>query len=270
MHSLFEAMLIVGGTTALAALGVLVARRIFRHHQLSRHHQVAGYFLSVIGTLFALVLGLLVVNVESKYERAVSAAQTEANACSDIWNFSRGLAPAIRHSIRSSVKEFYTVAQKESFEKIAEGKSPEESDTAFAQLWGDLLAYQPVGNRQSSCYQSCLQVMQDLSDARSYRVTFTRRGLAPIVWVVLITGGVLIVAFTYLFFVESRIVQVVLTVLMAGFIALNLLLVTNFEHPYREHLHVQAGAFSFNPDVFDDPSTNTNNVHESVPSGAGK
>jgi hypothetical protein len=248
-----EVILIVGGSTALTAIGVVLTRKAFRGERFSKHHLVAGYFLSVVGTLYALVLGLIVVNAESKYERARATAVSEANACSDIWNFSRGLPPANKHAIRLSIMEYYKVVQNEPWQSISAGEKKEESEPEYNQVWQNILEYQPQTNRESSCYQSCLSSMQELSDARWYRLTLPQRGMAPIAWIVIITGGVLIVIFTFLFRFDSLKTQIILTTFVAGFIALNLLLVAIFDHPYEDHLGIKVGAFSFKPEILDDP-----------------
>jgi hypothetical protein len=59
----------------------VVARRRVRPEAL-RAAGVAGYILAVVGTLYAVLLGLVVINVQTKYDQARSMAVLEANACS--------------------------------------------------------------------------------------------------------------------------------------------------------------------------------------------
>jgi hypothetical protein len=96
-----------------------------------------------------------------------------------------------------------------------------------------------------------LDSMKRLSDARRYRMSSRRRGLSPIVWLVLCCGAVMIILFTYFFRVDSVRTQGLLTVFVALFVSLNLLLVKLFENPYRNELLIKKGAFYFKPSVFD-------------------
>lgn len=252
MHSFSLIIIIVGGNILLAAIGVFAARHALRKRQGVAHHQVAGYFLGVVGILYSLVLGLLVNNLQSKFDQAAASAQVEADSCSDLWNFSRGFAQPERHQIRQCIEHFYAVAQTESWEQIAETGIDGPGKAAYQEIWQNLMNYQPQGDKENSCYQSCLSAMQDLSDARSYRISFANHNLPPLVWWVMVIGGVLLIVFTYLFFVQSVATQLLITACVAGTIALNLFLVDTFEHPYRHNLHLQSQSFSFRPDVFED------------------
>jgi hypothetical protein len=249
MDCLVESILVVGGSVAAAVVGVLIVRRRFRSQELSKHHEVAGYLLAVVSTLYSVLLGLIVVNAQSKYDQARLTAEVEANCCSDIGNFCRGLPEEVRDSIRGPLKEYYIVVQTEDWQAISQGKT-EQSIPQYQALWRSIAAYEPQGNREVSCYQSILSTMKSLADARRYRMFARKRMLSPIVWIVLLAGAVMTVVFTYFFWVESSTMQIVLTVFVALFISLNLLLVRLFDNPYRRELLVKEGAFSLNPDVF--------------------
>jgi hypothetical protein len=82
-----------------------------------------------------------------------------------------------------------------------------------------------------------------------------KRGLSSIVWLVLVCGAVMIIIFTYFFRVESARTQTLLTMVVALFVSLNLLLVKLFENPYRNELLIKKGAFYFKPSVFDTRKT---------------
>ena len=253
-HSLWLIVVIVGGNMLFAAVGVLAARRFKATNQAKSHHQVAGYFLGVVGILYSLVLGLLIANLQGKFDRAAVEAQVESNSCSDLWNFTRGLPQAERHRMRLSIKNFYTAAQNESWDKTAISGKEIRGAVFYSKMWQELMSYQPDGERENSCYQSCLSAMQDLSDARTYRTSFGNHTLPPIVWWMLVIGGALIVVFTYMFFVQTLATQLLITSCVAGIIALNLFLVNTFEHPYRRDLNLQSQTFSFNPNIFNDDS----------------
>lgn len=249
MNALAESILIVGGSLFAAVAGVLFVRRKYHSPNLTRHHEVAGYMLAIVSTLYAVLLGLIVVSAQTKYDQARLTAETEANCCSDLGNFTRGLPQAARDSIRGPLKAYYESVQSEDWEQIARGEK-EQSIPAYQALWKAIADYQPEGNREVSCYQSVLSTMKSLADARRFRMFARKRFLSPIVWTVLIVGAVMTVFFTYFFWVESTVMQITLTVFVALFISLNLLLVRLFDNPYRHELLVKEGAFSLDARVF--------------------
>jgi len=252
-----DSTLIVGGSTIAAIAGVWWVRQRFEKHDFKQHHEVAGYLMSVVGTLYAVLLGLIVVNVQGKFDQARIMAQTEANACSDIYQITRGFPKDVRHAIRADLKNYYVVVQNEDWEGIAMGEVIEQSVPAYQRMWHTVSEYQPAGNRESACYSNLLNTMQQLSDARRYRLFACKRGLSPIVWVVLTVGGVLTVLFTYFFWVRSTKTQLTLIAFVALFLSLNVLLVKLFDDPYRAELGIQRSSFSFKPSIFDDDMDGT-------------
>jgi hypothetical protein len=204
-----------------------------------------------VGTLYSILLGLIVVNVQSKFDESREMAQAEASSCSDIANVARGLSYNEASEICRFLKWYYVVVQSEDWERIAEGRDTEASIPPYQGLWRAVAAVNPTNNRETSCYSALLDSMKRLSDARRYRMSARKRGLSIIVWLVLCVGAVMIILFTYFFRVESARTQTLLTMIVALFVSLNLLLVKLFENPYRNELLIKRGAFYFKPSVFD-------------------
>jgi hypothetical protein len=192
---------------------------------------------------------LIVVNVQGKFDQARQMAETEANSCSDLWNYCRGLPPEVRYTIRVPLKEYYQTVADEDWEGIAAGRITEQSVPQYQSLWRSIAAYQPKSNRESAYYSNILETMKSLADARRYRMVARRRMLSPIIWLVLVSGCVLTILFSYFFWVDSARTQIVLTLFVTVFIALNMLLVRLFENPYRQEFLVKQGAFALKSEL---------------------
>ena len=67
---LFWGTLIVGGITFVALAGALVVRRWANVEVLERHNEVAGFIYTVVGVLYAVVLGFTAVIVWERYDQA--------------------------------------------------------------------------------------------------------------------------------------------------------------------------------------------------------
>jgi hypothetical protein len=244
MQSAIDALLIVGLSTLISVLGAIIVRKKFHSKDFTEHHEVAGYFLSIVGTMYSVLLGLLVVNVISKFDQARAMASVEANACSDIWQLARGFPPEAKKSIRVPLRNYFNEVQRENWEAVHLSATNETTTVAYQRMWGVVTEYQPVGNREVACYSSVLSSMSHLADARRFRLLSSRRAVSSLIWIVLIAGGVLTVCFTYFFTVQSIRAQIALTAFVALFISLNLLLVKLFDDPYRNDFKIRQEAFS--------------------------
>jgi hypothetical protein len=249
LNALFDTVIVIGGCLAFSGIGLLIVRKCFHKVQFEKHHEVAGYLLTVVGTMYSVLLGLIVVNVQGKFDQARQMAETEANSCSDLWNYCRGLPGEVRYTIRLPLKDYYATVQNEDWEASAAGKVTEQSVPSYQAMWRAIAAFQPQTSRESACYSSILETMKSLADARRFRMVARRRFLSPVIWMVLITGCVLTILFSYFFWVDSARTQIALTFFVTIFIALNMLLVRLFENPYRSEFLVKQGAFTLKSEI---------------------
>jgi small-conductance mechanosensitive channel len=129
------------------------------------------------------------------------------------------------------------------------------------------VGYTPRNDSERECYAVLLQDLEELSDARKYRMVAAKSQLSPILWAVLIAGGIMIVLFTYFFFVENLISQLLMTGCVVIFLSMNVYLIYVCQNPYRPELGAkEAGfGFSFNPNWFrDEPPTETTKTEASA------
>ncbi|MBS1956539.1 MAG: DUF4239 domain-containing protein [Cyanobacteria bacterium SZAS-4] len=239
-------IIVVFGGTLGSILGMLWVRKIFHVTKLESHHEVAGYLLSVIGTLYAVLLGLIVVDVQSKYQQAQLMAETEANAAADMFLLGQALAPATRDKLSEGIAEYVDVVlEKEWGSDVPRASFTEGSVVPLRKVWQTLGSYEPVTNREIACYSTALTTLGQLADARRFRVVSTRGGISEILWGVLIVGGICTVLFTYFFGVENAIAHIAMTALVSLCLSLNVMLVVLFSNPYRGDLKIQPDGFRY-------------------------
>lgn len=254
MSSFTDCLLIVGLTTALSVAGLLLVRKKFTRRQFESCHEVGGFLLSVVGTLYAILVGLIVVNSQGKVDEASQMSVSEANMLSNIYHLSSTFKEPARGNIHKHVYDYATAAVEQDWSRVEEGLEKEATIPAYQALWTEIIQYVPKEDNESQCYSTMLSNIQELSEARKYRMVAARGGLSPVLWSVLIAGGAMIILFTYFFFVESFVAQAIMTAFVAIFLSLNVYLIYICQNPYRPELGAkEAGfGFSFTPKWFKD------------------
>ncbi|HIA52338.1 MAG TPA: DUF4239 domain-containing protein [Candidatus Melainabacteria bacterium] len=254
MSSFTDCLLIVGLTTLLSVVGLLLVRKKFKREQFESCHEVGGFLLSVVGTLYAILVGLIVVNSQGKVDAASQMAVSEANMLSNIYHLSNTFKEPTRSRIHKHIYDYAVAAVNQDWSLVEEGMEKEATIPAYQALWKDITHYVPREDNESQCYATMLGNIQELSEARKYRMVAARGGLSPVLWSVLIAGGAMIVLFTYFFFVESLMAQAIMTMFVAVFLSLNVYLIYICQNPYRPELGAkEAGfGFSFTPNWFKD------------------
>lgn len=97
----------------------------------------------------------------------------------------------------------------------------------------------------------CLPRSQFLDDRRS-RLTYLRPRIPGILWGVLIFGGAILLALTFLIGLESRLVQLIMTGALAAMIAISIVTIFDLESPLEGANHVNPTAW----EIFAGPVTN--------------
>lgn len=254
MDTFIDGVLIIGGSLAVSLGGMWLVRTKVPRQTLLENHEVAGYMLSIVGTLYAILLGLIVVNVQAKFEAANQMAMTEANCLSDIAHLAALYSDPTRRKIHGHLYDYAIAAKEQDWSKVSTGEMQEATIKPYRALWKTINKIDPQGSKQESAFSNVLSTMAQLSDARRFRMVASRNGLSPILWAVLIVGEILIVWFTYFFFVENIKAQTIMTSFVVVFLSLNLLLVFLYNNPYRSELGARNAGVTFHPEWFkEDP-----------------
>ena len=85
VHGYTSGTLIILGGVVAAMVIVALARKMFSRDKLQQAHDLTGNLLSVVGTLYAVLLGLVVVDALSRFSHATDVVREESNALADVF-----------------------------------------------------------------------------------------------------------------------------------------------------------------------------------------
>src|SRR3954470_23278872 len=106
IDSYVSGFLIVTASAVLSVFGLLAARRVLRSRDLLDCHDVGGYLLSVVGTLYAVILGLIVVDSMNTFQQARMTTEQESNALADVILLSNQLPAHERDEVRGLAQAY--------------------------------------------------------------------------------------------------------------------------------------------------------------------
>lgn len=242
--------IILGGI--VAAIGLVAAvRKMFSKDILRQAHDITGNLLSVVGTLYAVLLGLVVVDALVRFEHAIDVVQQESNSLADIFLLAERLPAAQRERIQESCRTYARQVVEDEWPAMARGRaSPAARKTAFV-LARSLDGFEPVTEGQKAVFPMLLEQIRELWDYRRERVGTAEFGIPAVEWFVLIVGGAVTVIFAGLFRAESVSLQRFLTALAALVMGLNLYLVALFGYPFSGELTVSSRPFQTDIAIFE-------------------
>jgi len=225
---------------AASAAGLIFVRKRVNLDELKVNHEVGSIMISVLGTLYAIVLGLIVVDSLSHHELAEATESSEANAIGTIMHLASILPEDQRKPIMETAIRYCDLAIDKEWPSMERGFAPEpETKKAYGNLWKMTAGFDPKTAREQNIHQGFITAMQQLSDARRYRVVNCTQGIPWLLWMILICGGMSTIGFTYFFGAEKLSSQILMTSIVTFMLCLNVLLVGFYSRPYRGDLHIE-------------------------------
>lgn len=244
-------VLIVGGGVIAALLLVTLIRRCFPRQVLESAHDATGNMLAVVGTLYAVMLGLIVVDAMVRFEKAVDVVQAESTSLADIFLLAERLPDPVRTRIQQGCRDYAVAVVEKEWPLMARGFVSIDARRAGLRLLRAMDGFEPATEVEKAIFPLMIQEMQVAWDHRRERVTTASYGLPAVEWVALLIGAVVTVLFAGLFHVENVKLQSLITAMAALVIGLNLYLVSLFAYPYAGDLVVSNQPFRVDIAVFD-------------------
>jgi hypothetical protein len=243
LNSVLLFVVITGGITLASVLGLLLVRRKWNTLRSPQHHEVGGYMLSILATLYAVVLGFIVVDVSDNVHQAKANIEAEVNAMLNICTFADGLPDRDKIAIGTACVDYSNAVVDHEWEGMADGKLSPETYLAIRNIWGAIKNCNPANDKEQSFYQAILDNYNSMLSSRRTRLVTAIGYVSPIMWLVLIGGGITTIGFTYFFSTHSLRSQMVMTALVSITLALNLYLIVVNSNPFAGELKIRPQAF---------------------------
>ncbi len=235
-------VVIVGGSLVLTMLAIALVRRLVSHETLARHNDVAGFVYATTGVTYAVVLAFVVIAVWENYAATREVADHEASAVGAMYRLANGFPDPHRAAAQEAALAYAEAVVDVAWPAMEAGEDPtQETAAALDHLFAVYEQPDLVAAVNPEQYGESLRQLNEVSIARRGRVLASDSGFPEILWLVLIGGGVLVVAFAFLFGVESPYSQAAIMGGLTLTISMLLFVVADAQHPFR-------GGFAVDPE----------------------
>jgi hypothetical protein len=224
----------------LAAVGLLLVRARAPHPRLQPHHDVAGYIYSGLAVLYAVLLAFVVVIVWGQFNATHSRVHNEANALSDLFREAQIFPVSLQRATLDAVRSYAKAVVEEEWPAMARGEESPSAGQAYNGLWQTIRTVEPRTPAEVNWHATMLQSLTIVSDCRRDRLADSRETLHPVLWGMLLCGGVINVGYTYLFGVRSFAAHLIITTALTAMTTLLLLVILILDHPFAGSIRVQA------------------------------
>jgi hypothetical protein len=236
------ALIVVGGCTALAVALLLLLRDTIKASMREMHNEVAGYVFAAIAVLYALLLGFIIFASWEHVGAAESDVRGEAASLTALYRGTVGLPGGMRQQARTELRRYTNLVITVGWPALAHGAASPSIDASLDRLY-QIYAPGSTAGVPAPVESESLQLLDQITAARSARLADAHGFLTGAFWAVVIFGGVCTLAFALLFYLENAGIQVAMIALLAALISSMLFLLVILDHPF-------AGGYSVSPEPF--------------------
>jgi hypothetical protein len=233
----------VAFVVGLSVGGLVVFRKLVSHTRLEEANEVSGQVFQLAGVLYAVLVAFVVVVVWEQFGDAEHATESEASAIADLLRDSTAIPTASRAEVQRGLLDYTADVVNTEFPRMRRGEAIEEESARTTELWDAFLKVQPETRNEISFFDHDIVKLNELSEHRKLRVSTSEAAIPGELWVLLIGGGAVVMAFTFLFGTRTLLVHALGVGLTAALMGFVMYLIFALEHPF-------VGALSVKPDPY--------------------
>jgi len=227
-------------TTFVALAGLHFVRRKYSTEVLKENHEVAAIIFNAFGLFYGVIMAFVVFVTWSGYDDATKNLQMEANEADDLFHITKAFPDPAGTMIRQGLMDYTASVYNDELKRMSEGEITLHSNRAMARLV--TVFYQidekSVPNRE--LYAESLQRLNNLAQHRRLRIFAGNNTVPPVIWLVLLVGGVITVSYTYFFGMKNIRAQYLIAASLTVTITMILFLIYVLDHPFTGSSKVSA------------------------------
>lgn len=242
LSTAFFGGVVILGSVLTAIAGLVVARRRIPLYVRERHTVAIGTIYAAVYVMFGLSAGFSLFSVWQQYQTARQTTEAEASRVETIYRLGGGLPEPGRGQVQQ-LAESYARAVVEEWPLLDRAQSSPRAETLLDELRRGVQEVEPATDAQGALRTQALAELAELEEDRVLRLVLVREGLPYILWVLLVVGGILTVAFPYLLGIDAAWLHAVTVGGLTVLVALILHVIGVLDYPFGISVGVKPEAF---------------------------
>ena len=214
-------------------IGQIFFKRFFHKEKIESCHEVGGTILQVLGTLYAVILGLIVLDAMAKFEATEMIISNESQSLLVVFELAEqfkigGKGKVIQQLTEDYIDEVIT----NDWGYMKDGILNHRAHDILKNLLDEIKKIVPITENEKQLFPTLLQETISIGKYRYVSFSQAENGVPSPEWVMLLIGGVVTIVFTYFFRIENQKIQSLMIGMFALIIIMNLYMVLLFSEPY--------------------------------------
>src|SRR5947209_16760014 len=219
-------------TTSFALFGVHLVRKKYSPDVLKENHEVAAIIFNAFGLFYGVLVAFVVFVTWSGYDDATKNLQMEASEALDIFHSAGSFPDPAKTVVQQGIRDYLASVYNDEVPKMAQGDISLYSGGAHAglRILFNQIDATSIPNRE--LYAESLRCLNNLAQYRRMRIFAGNDTVPPVIWLVLLVGGLFAVSYTFFFGMKNIRAQYLITTTLTVMLTSILFLIYVLDHPF--------------------------------------
>lgn len=243
-------IIMVLGSGVLAGLASWLINRRVAQNLHRGNNEAAVPIFQIIGLIFGIILGFMIPAVYGEFEDAGNNVSQEANEMEVLYRLTLDAPDPTRAEMQAGLLHYAQLVVSKEWDLMARSQSSPEVDAALDRLWTIQRKFKATNAAETEVRNRMFEEIHRITDRRSDRLLDSSTQLEPIMWIMLIGGGLVTMAFSFFIRASNDGNQAVMVGIMAAMIGFGLLIVMVLDSPFTGDVRVQPDAINAAIELF--------------------
>ena len=234
LSPLRQALVIISFVEFLSIAGLLLARRyvVPRFHYSEGINDAVSGTVQAIGVFYGITVGLIAIGVWNTNSAASDLVSREASAIAMVFRDVSGYPSPVREELRAGLRDYTVFVINEAWPAQQKGQTVERGRTLIDDFQAKLQSFSPSNPSQTALHGETLRAYNNLLEYRRLRIDAVNSGLSTTMWAVIWMGAAISIGVAYFYKIGDPKLHIVLVLLMSGFLAVVLFMITINDKPF--------------------------------------
>jgi hypothetical protein len=231
----------------ISLVGLFLARRFVlpRLRYTGDVNDAVSGTVQAIGVFYGITVGLIAVGVWNTYSSSAELVSREAAAIGALYRDVSAYPAPIRDELRSKLREYtvFLIEQAWPAQKKGRGQILEGGVRVLDGFQAELYSFEPSTPGQVALHNETVRAYNTMIEYRRLRIDAVGSGLSSTMWAVIWVGAVISIGVAYFFNIDDPKLHVMLVALMAGFLAMVLLMIIINDKPFYGYVAISSDPY---------------------------
>src|SRR6266436_7099642 len=219
-------------TTSFALFGVYLVRKTYSADVLKENHEVAAIIFNAFGLFYGVMVAFVVFATWNGYDEATKNLQMEASEALDIFHSAESFPDPANKIIQQGLRDYVASVYNDEVQRMSQGEIGVYSGGAHASLRTLFSQMDATSIPNRELYAESLRCLNNLAQYRRMRIFAGNDTVPPVIWLVLLVGGVFAVSYTFFFGMKNIRAQYLITTTLTVMLTSILFLIYVLDHPF--------------------------------------